>query len=261
MTQFSSLFGTRLDRELGTDDSTILFTTARRQAAINEGVEQFAELTDCWVAHSSITIVGGTAEYNLNTALAGLDFVKFAGEQVQFRYTNASSQVTILAGDDLLRRDIDWLNVYEPGWQNDTVASTTEQLPRAYYLRPDYGQMLLGFWPTPSTGSSCAADVLVPYIAKPPVLTSDTQEPFATVNRIRIDLRPFHQATVHYAAAQLEKLRRDYQASQGQLQMFLSYVQRYLQSLRRRNAQALTFSRRYFGRRTTGLLEREDPRR
>ena len=47
MTLFSSLYSARLDRELGTDDSTVLFTTARRKAAINEGQAEFADLTEC----------------------------------------------------------------------------------------------------------------------------------------------------------------------------------------------------------------------
>ena len=37
---------------------------------------------------------------------------------------------------------------------------------------------------------------------------------------------PFH-GFVHYAAHQLEKLRRDEQASDRQLQKFLGYVQQY----------------------------------
>ena len=34
MTQFSSLYGSRLDRELGSADSTQLFTTTRRETVL-----------------------------------------------------------------------------------------------------------------------------------------------------------------------------------------------------------------------------------
>jgi hypothetical protein len=67
VTQFSTLYTSRLDEELGTDDSTTLFTTARRKAAINRGLEQFAELTECYVRWSTLVITSTAAEYDLNT--------------------------------------------------------------------------------------------------------------------------------------------------------------------------------------------------
>jgi hypothetical protein len=54
MTLFSSLYGARLDEELGTDDTSDLFTTARRKSAINRGVREFAELTECFIKWSTI---------------------------------------------------------------------------------------------------------------------------------------------------------------------------------------------------------------
>jgi hypothetical protein len=246
--QFSSLYGARLDEELGSEDRTVLFTTARRQSAINKGVSEFAELTECLQRTSTIAITGGTGEYNLNSTLliADGDFVRFAKQQVEFRYTNASSQVTVLAGDDLPRRDIDWLNRYQPDWQTSTVASSVMQLPELYYERFDGGARYLGFTPVPSTGSSASAKVIVPYVARPAVMTSDTSEPFQISGAVRTDLREYHQAAVHYAAHQLEKLRRDDQASDRQLQKFLGYVARYSQNMRRKGGNALTMARNYF---------------
>src|SRR6185503_11225469 len=111
---FSSLYGARLDEELGTDDSTVLFTTARRKAAINKGMTEFAELTECLIRQSTITLTGGTAEYNLNSSLVipGEDFLRLAKQQVEFRYIDASSNVTVLSGDNLPRRDLNWQNRY-----------------------------------------------------------------------------------------------------------------------------------------------------
>jgi hypothetical protein len=257
MTQFSSLYTARLDRELGTDDSTELFTTARRKAAVNEGIQEFAKLTDCFQRRSTVAITGGTAEYDLNSTdvIAGGDFARFSKEQVEFRYTDAAGDVTVLAGDDLVRRDVEWLNRYEVGWQDDTTASSVQQLPVAYYERFDNGSRLLGFYPKPCTGSSASAVAIVPYIAQPPVLTSDTSEPFSG----RLDLRPYHQGLVHFAAYQLEKLRRDDNASDRQLQRFIGYVQQYLQDMRRRGGSALTFAKSYFRR--PSIVTGEDPRR
>lgn len=257
MTAFSSLYTGRLDRELGTDDSTELFTTARRKSAVNEAIQEFAKLTDCFQRRSTVAITGGTAEYDVNSTsvISGGDFSRFSKEQVEFRYTDAAGDVTILSGDELVRRDVEWLNRYQPSWADDTTASSVQQLPIAYYERFDNGARYLGFYPKPCTGSSASAVAIVPYIAQPPVLTSDTSEPYAGRN----DLRPYHQGLVHYAAYQLEKLRRDDAASDRQLQRFMGYVQQFLQDMRKRGGVGLTFVRSYFGSRSA--VNGEDPRR
>ena len=250
MVQFSSLYGARLDRELGTDDSTVLFTTARRKAAINEGQSEFSNLTGCIVRRATITGVGGTAEYNLNSTLIipGGDFGGFAKDPVEFLYTDASSNSIVLAGESLPRRDIPWLHQYRPGWQLSTVASSVMQLPESYYVRLDANAYFLGLTPVPSTGSSASFLVLVPYLAEPSAMTSDTAQPF-TIGSERTDLGAYHQGLVHYAAHQLEKLRRDDQASDSQLQKFLGYVSRYLQDVRVRGPRAIRQARNYFSRR------------
>ena len=261
MTAFSSLYTGRLDRELHTDDSTQLFTTARRKAAVNEGLEHFADITECWTKQSTISITAGTAEYDLHSSLviAGEDFLRFHKEQVQFRYTDASSNVTVLAGDDLPRRDVEWLNRFEPSWQVSTEASSIAKLPQVYYHRTAGGAGYLGFWPTPGLGSSASAAVIVPYIARPVPLTADTSQPFTDTNGVtRRDLVPFHQAAVHYAAAQLEKLRADMEASNAQMQTFLSFVTRYLGSKRVKGGRHVTFARNYW--QTRGREVVDDPR-
>lgn len=261
MTLFSSLYGGRLDRELHSDDRTVLFTTARRQAAINEAQDEFAELTECLSRRVFIPLTGGTAEYNLNstTIIPDGDFQRLNMEQLEFRYTDAAGAVTILAGDDLPRRDIPWLNRYRVGWQASTVASSVAQFPECYYLRADGGALYLGFTPVPSTGSSASAAVVLPYLARPALLTSDSQEPFVTNSTTRTDLRTYHQALVHYAASQLEKFRADDQASDRQSQKFLGYVARFLQNSRVKGGRSVTFVKNYFVR--TATVQQQDPRR
>ena len=86
-------------------------------------------------------------------------------------------------------------------------------------------------------------------IAYPNVSTASTHVPFTdTSGNTRWDLRPYHQGLVHYAAHQLEKLRKDTQASDRQFQKFLSYITRYLQSMRKKGGTALTYARSYFRR-------------
>lgn len=246
--QFSTLYGRLLDQELGTADSTVLFTDARRKAGINDGLREFADLTECFVRVSSVTVTGGTGEYDLHSTavIADQDFVRLAADQaVEFHYTDASSFTQYLSGADLPERTVRWLDTYEPGWRDSTSVSSGAQVPSVFYQRGDGGAWLLGFYPVPSTGSSASAKALVPYVADPQPLTSDTQEPFTVSGNIRRDLRPYHRAAVHYAAHQLEKLRRDEQASDRQLQKFMGYVSRYLQSLRKKGGSALTYARRY----------------
>ncbi len=251
MVAFSSLYGVRLDRELGTDDATVLFTTVRRKAAVNEGAVEFANLTGILTRWVTFTGTGGTAEYDLNstTIIPAGDFGGFAKEPVEFRYVDANSNVIELSGESLVRRDIPWLNQYRPGWRLSTVASSVMQLPENFYVRMDGGAYYLGFTPVPSTGSSASFTVRVPYMADAPIMTSDTSQPFTFGTAVRGDLFPYHPGLVHYAAHQLENLRRDDQASDRQLQKFLGYVSRCLQDMGTRGPKAIRQARNYFSRR------------
>jgi hypothetical protein len=257
--QFSSLYGRLLDQELGSQDSTVLFTTGRRQAAINDGQREFADLTECLVRQSTIAVSGGTQEYDLNAAavIASGDYTRVAKQGPTFVYTDAGANVTFLAGDDFPRRDIPWLDRYEPGWREASPVSSVQQMPRCWYLREDGPRVYFGMVPTPCTGSSATAKVLFPHVLYPDPLSSDTQLPFTVNSSARLDLRSYHAALSHYGAHQLEKLRRDEAASDRQLQKFMGYVSRYLQALRQKGGTTLTFARDYFRRASVA----EDPRR
>lgn len=251
MVAFSSLYTAYLDEELGTDDSTQLFTTGRRKKAINRGQQEFCRLTDCLQRTTTLVVTGGTAEYDLNstTTIPDGDWRGWSKEQLQLRYVDASSVLTVLAGkDDFPRREVEWLNNELPGWQDSTVASTLQQLPSLYYERTDGAKRYLGFYPVPSTGSSATMTCVIPYLANPVPLTSDTQEPFTVGSAARIDLRPFHQGLVHYAAHQLEKLRKDDNAATLQYQKFMGYVTQYLQDQRVKGGQGLSYVKNYFQR-------------
>lgn len=133
------------------------------------------------------------------------------------------------------------------------------QLPSAWYLRPDGPALFLGLTPPPSSGSSASMLVQVPYV---PFVNniSTSLEPFAYNSSVLVDLRPYHMAPVHYAAHQLEKLRRDDGASDRQLQKFLGYVQRYFQAMRQKGGTVLRYGRSYFGRSLAEQTAAQDPR-
>ena len=251
MAQFSELYSSALHYELGTDDSTRLFTDARRKACVNDGLLAFADLTECFVRESTISCSRGTGEYDLLSTvnIPGGDYIRLAQPlpEMQYRFDTAST-VTFLTGANLPRTDIAWLNEFQSGWR----ASTGDQ-PRYWYEQIDGGRRLFGLFPPPAFNSSGLAKVVLKYVAQPRVMTSDTDVPFALASTgtggstgIRNDLVPYHQALVHFAAHKLEKLRVNDQASQMQLQTFLGYVQRFIQALRPKGGQFMKPARSYF---------------
>lgn len=242
---FSHLYSSALDRELGSDDSTRLFTTGRRKDAINQGALQFCLLTGCSLRQSTFSCSHAVGEYNLLSTvnIPSGDFLQFAGQQPEFRLQSSGStaQITYAAGDDFPRRDLNWLNVNVPGWRLSTAGT-----PFAWYDRPDGGRHLIGLVPPPEIGSSETAFVMLPYLAAPSSMTSDTDVPFTFNSTVRTDLEPFHQGIVHYAASELEKLRKEWPAVQVQQQLFQSFVVRYQQLKQPKGPRQMRSARNYF---------------
>ena len=259
MPTFLDLYATRLDYELGSADSNVLFTTARRKASVNEGLREFADLTECWARESTITCSNAVGTYSLMSTVnvPGGDFVRLAVDGPEYVYTDVSSNVTYIHGDDLPRRDVEWLNAHEPGWR----ASTGATFPQSYYLAEEQGDLQLGLYPPPTIGSSAAGSIRVPYVARPSSMTADTNVPYTDASGVtRGDVAPYHQALVHYAAHRLEKLRKDIVASDRQLQLFLGYVTRFLQAKRKKGGDQVRPARSYFTRASRGRSDAGGPR-
>lgn len=247
MASFVDLYADAIDTELGSNDSAVLFTTARRKHAINEGYRQFADLTECLVKQSSVTVSSGAQEFNLlsTTVLSGGDFVRMAAQAPVYQtFDSNGSLIMSLAGDeDFPQREVQWLDAADNGWRSTSYGS-----PTGWYLRRSGGQMFFGLdRPSDvSTTSSQTAQLLIPYVPKPSSMTSDTDVPFTISSQTRTDLEPYHQGLVHYAAHKLEKLRKDVEASDRQLQAFLGYVQRYIQATRPKGPRAVRTAKSYF---------------
>lgn len=251
--QFSQLYGARLDEELGTDDSTRLFTTGRRQFGVNEGLRQFADLTECFIKESSISCSNGVNEYNLLSTVntTGSDFVRLAKQRPEYRLVSSgpasSASTSFTAGDDFRRTTVQWLDQYEPGWRDSTGGT-----PQYYYERVQGGQRFIGLYPPPKIGSSQTGTLRVPFVARPSSLSSDTDVPFKDSSiATRRDFEPFHMAFVHYAAHQLEKLRVQPEESRAQLDAFIGYVQRWKGSLTPKGGTTVKLARSYFGQART----------
>lgn len=245
MATFEQLYTSLLDRELNQNSSLAgsPFASTNRQQAINDGYQEFAALTECWIRRASITVSCNTAEYSLSTLS---EFARLAAQGMpEYRLTSSGSSATtqILAGDDFPNRTELWNSRYDVGWRQ----STSVGLPRSWYLRADGGQLLFGLDTRPDVGSSETAVLMVPYIARPTAMTASTQVPFTDTNsRTRTDLEEYHQAFPHYAAYKLLPLIGDTDGAEKQLQKFLGYVQRFLQRMRPRGGSHVTVARSYF---------------
>lgn len=263
---FEQLTGIYLDQELHSADSTTLFTSTRRAQAINDGYAEFCELTECLLRVSTVACSCNTQEYNLlsSAILGSTDFVRLANRGVEYHvlssHGGSSARLTQLAGDDFPRRDIEWLNKYEPGWRQ----STTPQMPSGYYVDERNGSYLLGLDSPPDVGSSETAKLVVPYVSRPAPMTSTGDVPFTVSGSVRTDLIPFHKALVHYGASQLEKLRGDDEASDRQMAAFLQYVERFTGKMRQKGAKFVTQARNYLKdarRQSRGIGSAQDPYR
>lgn len=242
MPNFEDLTGRLLDTELNSADSTVLFTSTRRAQAVNDGMADFAEQTECLIRVSTIAVSCSVSTYDLlSSAVMSTDFVRIAARGVEFHLSDSNGNLTQLAGDDFPRRDIEWLNTYEPGWR----ASTTPSAPTSYYVDESDGHYFVGLNTPPDVGSSEAASLLLPYVARPVPMTSISDVPFTVGSAVRRDLIPWHQAIVHWAAHQLEKLRGDDQASDRQLAKYQGYVDRYVGKKRPKGANFVRLARNY----------------
>ena len=256
MPQFSQLYGDDLTTELGTNDTSVLFTDARRKHAVNVGLRQFADLTECVVKRSSVTVSSSAQEFNLTstTILSGSSrFLRMASEGPAYITTDTAGIQQILAGDENFpQRAIPFMDAVEGGeWRSTQTPAT----PTGWYERVDGGARYFGLDCPADVSTSETVELLIPFVQQPSSLTSDTAIPFAVSSNYRRDLEPYHQGLVHYAAHLMEKLRRDDERADRQMQMFLGYVQRYNAQNRPKGPRGVRAGRSYFARARRGQYE------
>jgi hypothetical protein len=246
MATFEQLWRTKLDVQLNSV-STVLFTGARRQQAINDAALEFADLTECLTRESSVTCSCNVTEYQLLSSgvLGGsTDYIRLSTQSVEYHHTDSNGRITVRAGkDDFPQRPITWRNDNDPGWRESTTPVTH---PSGYYLRADGGNVYIGLSERPKIGSSEAAEIRVPYVARPAQMVSSGDVPFTVNGATRHDLTVYHQAQPHFAAYRLLPLQGKKDEAQAELQVFLSYVTRYQQAQRPRGGQRVSFARDYF---------------
>lgn len=260
ITTFTDLYGERLTRELGSEDTTHLFTTARRKAAVNEAALEWVKQTESFVKQASIVLVNGTREYDLESSavLTADDFLWVAAQGVEYALTvTATGVVTYRSGDDFPRKDLPLLHRESPGWR----ATSATALPASWYLRHDGGKTYLGLSEPPLIAAGETAAVTLPYVAKPLSLSADADVPYSVSSDALEVLEPWLQGIVNYAAALLEPLRKNYQGEQRQRTLFAAQVADYLQRRRPKGGQQILVSRAYYRQARSGMYDRPlDPR-
>jgi hypothetical protein len=250
---FDQLYGTELDRELGTADRTVRFTTERRKAAINAAQLEWVERTQCTTRQVPITLVHGQQEYDLD-ALSS-DVINLSAQGVSIKIVGTTG-TRYLDGDDLEITSVNGLNAQNPNWRAESSGT-----PRAIYLRRDGGRAYLGFQPAVSVSGSDVWTALVGVVVIPADLVSDADEPFTiNGNPLRM-LRPYHRALVHFAACDLEKLRKDAVREAAQLELWENYIIRYEAAQKPKNGQRVRMVKDYRREAHKGSAPRHwDPR-
>lgn len=253
---FVDIYGDYLDRELGTTDRSASFKTATRKTVSNEGMREFNRLTNCFVKQVSIALTDNVSEYDLESVITAADFLRLSKQGVEVKKVDASGNITYYSGDQLPRRDIPWLNRFQPGWR-----TATKGQPLSYYLREDGGSEYFGLYPGPSIAAGETHTGIIPYVALPPDMSADADVPFTVSGNAKTSLTDWHKAIVHFAAAQLEKyVRKNQQGYSDQMQLFGGYVSDYLQQQHPKGGQQVSFARTYY-RQRGGIQRVQDPRR
>lgn len=254
--EFEELYGEALDTELGSADRTERFTTFRRKRAINLGQREFARLTDCFPREAQIDLVSDLREYDLEAVINDEAFLRFTEQQPYLHLTDAGGHLRSITGEEFPRRDIAQLDRETPGWRSNSSGST----PCEWYLREEGGRTFFGLNPMPSIPSGATWLAFVPYSSYPADMILDDDEPFQTDSggNPKTSLRIYHQAIVHRAAAELEKLRRNYPQMKEQLRLFGGMVQDYREKKVPTGGQRVSFARNY-AQEAMGRTRRNSP--
>lgn len=252
MATFLELYGVQLDRELGTEDRTQRFTTARRQQATNEGQRWFNEQTGCHVKRATIAVTDGTAEYDLDASsvISAADYLRPSKTTASLRIYDGSGSdpddFRYVEGPELPFKHEETLNQTHPNWR-----ALPPSTPECWTLREDGTSVYLTLVPPPDIPAGETWVMLWPYVAQPADMTEDTHEPYGNATP-KTTLRPYHTGILYYAAAQLEKWRKNYDGFNRQMQLASAVVAKYKADQMRPNGQSVRLAYNYRNRLRVG---------
>jgi hypothetical protein len=255
---FLELYGNALDVELGTEDRAERFTVGRRKTAINNAQREWVRLTGSFTQEGQVDLSDGIREYDLEAILDSASFLRFSEQQPYMQIIDADGVTSTYEGPNFERMDVPRLDLEQTGWR-----STADGTPSKWYMREDQGRVYFGVNILPDPGVGESWYVKIPYVSYAADMVADADEPFAITagGNPKKTLRAYHQALVHYAAYELEKLRKNYQVGKMQKDLFMEYVQEYLTRLGPTGPQRVGFAHNYMAAAMQHNPEASDPRR
>lgn len=221
---FSDLYNTDLTTELGSSDTSQRFTTVLRKRYVNEGQRVFNEQTGCFIRRATIPLTDNVSEYDLEAVgvISTTDYLRPSKTSASLKRVDAASNVAYTEGPDLPFKSEEELNQTRSGWRAETAST-----PECWTLRDDAGSSYVVLVPAPDVPSGETWTLLWPYVAVPADMSADGDEPYSVSSNTRTTLRPYHRAILHYAAAQCEKLRKNYEGVDRQMKFFAGVVAKY----------------------------------
>ena len=248
---FLDLYGEAVSHELGSEDVAQLFTTQRRKNAVNRAAKEFQRLTHLVLSREvSVPLVTGTARYDLDAATTDR-FISFNRTPMRLERTRAG----VVSATEVPQKTPAWLDVHQEGWRD----LGNKGAPQYVALDGVNGVNWLQVTPNVQVDGAETWALVVPFNANAGNMGSDTDEPFDG----RPDVEPFHWALAHFAAAILERLRKDADAEKTQIAKFGAYVEDWNASRKPRGQRRqVSFQRNYYGEssRTRGAIVQGDPR-
>lgn len=249
---FLDLYGTELDRELGSADRSQLFTLARRKSAINAAQQEWIKRTECLQSQTSLALVNTTGEYDLETSVT--DFAWIARQGVSIKIVSGAN-TRYIEGDELEVVSVERLNQEHPGWRAWAAGT-----PAYVYTRRDGGALNLGFAPAPAITGADVWTALLPYVLVPADMSSDTDVPFTVATNPMQSLRPWHRALAYFAAYDAEKYRKDQQRAASALQLFEIEVSKFMGAEKPRGGSRVRLAKNYRAAQSCYGVRRRDVR-
>lgn len=236
---FLELYGVELDRVLSTTDRTVLFTTARRQRAINAGMLKFVSMTKCTRAWGTIAMTDDVYEYDL--VLYFPDYIEMLGEPSIKVVSSGGVYTRWIEGDDLPRTDPQLADRESPGWREWNSAT-----PQGWYTRVDNGVTWIGTKYAPDITSGDTWTFYVPFLKKPTALANDLDYPYTLSGNVMSNLSVYDEAIVYYAASLLEPLRKGYAQAANFGKQFAGVVAQFLQDQEQQQPSRVSVLRDYY---------------
>lgn len=184
----------------------------------------------------------GTAEYDLFANFA--NFISLEERRYpSIKRVTSTGVVSWVDGDENFQFHAPTSNdALFGGWRADPAG-----VPGNFYFRDDSGTTYLGLDPPPDQNNQTETWTLyVPYLAASADMVADGDLPFTVNGKALLRLRPYRRALVHFAAALLEPLRKNYTAAQVQMGKYAQYIADYEKKWMRDGTDQVVFARNYF---------------